>query len=71
MSHKPEVQRISKEKVKEFMGAPDVVIMDLRSDKNWNESDKKILGAVREDPKDVDAWMEKYPKDKTIYAYCA
>jgi|GEM_PF-5377617 len=31
----------------------------------------KIKGALREDPKTIDEWASKYPKNKTIIFYCA
>jgi hypothetical protein len=38
---------------------------------DWADSDLKIKGAVREDPKVFESWANKYPKDKTIVLYCA
>jgi hypothetical protein len=29
----------------------------------------KIKGAVREDPKQVSSWIDKYPKDKLLVLY--
>ncbi len=67
-----EVPRITKEGLKEMLGKPDVMIIDVRSNLDWQESDRKILGASREEPdKAVESWAEKYPKDKTIVLYCA
>ena len=47
----------------------DLVIIDDRTGADWSASEFKIKGAVREDPGKVEAWMEKYPKDKTLVFY--
>ncbi len=61
-----EVPRIDKEKVKEMLGNPDVIIVDIRKVANL-----KIKGAVREDPEKLLSQTHKYPKDKTLILYCA
>jgi predicted sulfurtransferase len=67
-----EVPRISKEDLKAMLGKPDVIILDVRLQEQWEVADQKIPGAVHENPaQDVTAWMNKYPKDKTIVLYCA
>jgi hypothetical protein len=65
-----EVPRITKEELRSLLGNPDVIIVDVRLDDQWKESKWKIRGAVREDPeKDINAWADKYPKDKTLVFY--
>jgi rhodanese-related sulfurtransferase len=66
-----EVARMTIEELKAHMGAPDVVILDVRADGDWKNSDEKIKGAVRENPKEVQAWAAKYSKDKRLVLYCA
>jgi len=66
-----EVPRITKEELKTQLGAADVVLLDVRAGKDWSSSEIKIKGAVREDPKEFDAWASKYPKEKKIVLYCA
>ena len=61
-----EVPRISKEDLKEMLGKPDVVIVDVRAGSDWNASTFKVKGAVREEADKVDSWIEKYSKDKTL-----
>lgn len=65
------VPRISKEDLKAKLGSADVVIIDVRTDRDWESSDLKIKGAIRENPGIVDFWADNYPKDKTIVLYCA
>ena len=66
-----EPPRITKEELKQRLGDPDVVIVDVRAGRDWSKSDRKISGAVREEPDDADAWATRYPKDKLIVLYCA
>ncbi len=66
-----EVPRIAKEEVKGMLGNPEVIIIDVRSGGDWNGSNVKIQGAVREDPGSAGQWMGKYPKEKTLIFYCA
>jgi len=66
-----DVKRMTIEELKGMLGNPDLVIIDVRRDGDWKSSKVKIKGAVREDQDKVDAWMSKYPKDKTLVFYCA
>jgi hypothetical protein len=67
-----EAPRITKEKLKEMMGNPELVILDVRFGMDWGGSKEKIKGAIREDPmKRTKDWADKYGKDKTIVLYCA
>ena len=63
--------RMTTEDLKSRLGAADLVVIDVRADRDWKESDLKIAGAVREDPKSPDKWEGKYPVDKTLVLYCA
>jgi rhodanese-related sulfurtransferase len=66
-----EPPRITKEELKKRLGDPKVVIVDVRAGRDWSKSDRKISGAVREEPGDAGAWATRYPKDKLIVLYCA
>lgn len=67
-----EVRRITKEDLKLLLNDPDTTIIDVRQEGDWQESDRKIKGAVREDPmSEEESWAKKYPKDKNIVLYCA
>jgi hypothetical protein len=62
--------RMTKEEMKSLLGHPDLIIFDVRIKDEWKKSDKKIKGAIREDPeKDFKVWALNYPKDKTIVFY--
>lgn len=66
-----DVPRMTKEELKDQLGSKGVVILDVRSDRDWATSEWKIQNAVREEPNTVEAWMSKYPKDKLLVLYCA
>jgi 3-mercaptopyruvate sulfurtransferase SseA len=67
-----EAPRVSKEQLLSMMEKPDVVILDVRESESWKESKQKIRGAVREAPeKDIQGWLDKYPKEKTLVFYCS
>ena len=66
-----DVPRITKERLKEMLGNPEVIIIDVRANADWNGSNQKIKGAIREDPRKLNTWEDKYQKDKTLVLYCA
>lgn len=66
-----QVPRISKEDLKDRLGSPDLILLDVRQQDDWSASNHKIVGAIREEPKAFFNWREKYPRDKTIVLYCA
>jgi len=66
-----DVPRISKDELKAKLGSPDMVLIDVRTENDWEMSDEKITGAIRMDPEAVDAWPATLPKDKEIILYCA
>jgi hypothetical protein len=66
-----EVPRMSKEELKGMLASKDLVLIDVRAGKDWDEPKLKIKGALREDPKEFDSWYAKYPKDKTLVLYCS
>jgi rhodanese-related sulfurtransferase len=63
--------RVDQQTLKSWLSDPQVVILDVRAAEDWQSSDKKIKGAVRQDPKDVKNWAATLPKDKKIVLYCA
>lgn len=66
-----EVPRMTKGELKSLLDDAQVVIIDVRTGRDWRLSRSKIKGAVREDPKDVKSWSGKYDKNKTYVLYCA
>jgi rhodanese-related sulfurtransferase len=66
-----DVSRITKEELKAKLGSPDLILIDVRTKSDWENSSEKITGAVRKDPETVDSWIGTLPKDKQIVLYCA
>lgn len=62
---------ISKETVRTKLGGEELIVVDVRMAKAWEDCDSKITGARREDPGKVSTWAKNYPKDKTIVFYCS
>jgi rhodanese-related sulfurtransferase len=62
---------MSKEDLREKMDRPEVVVLDVRKESDYQDSDLKIQGAVRVDPTDIDAWLSRYPRDRELVLYCA
>jgi rhodanese-related sulfurtransferase len=66
----PKVPLVSKQTLKSWLNDPDLLIIDVRLF-SYNSSKKKIKGAVRKDPFNVESWAGTLPKDKKIVLYCS
>jgi len=62
---------MTKETLLQQLDNPQLVILDVRTGKDWKSSELKIKGAVYADPRKFKEWSVKYPKDKTLVLYCA
>jgi hypothetical protein len=65
----PEIPRITKDQLMDKLGDPEVIIIDVRPEQQWNSAKLKIVGAIHEDPAAIESWAGNYPKDKTIVLY--
>ena len=63
--------KITKEELRPMLDNPDVVVLDVRTGRDWKASEYKIKGAVRADHSEVESVASKYDKDKTLVIYCA
>jgi rhodanese-related sulfurtransferase len=63
--------RKTKEELKSMLNHPDLIIIDVRLEDEWEKTQWKIAGAVRNDPEKVNSWVDKYPTDKTLVFYCS
>ncbi len=61
--------KMTKEELKPKLGDPDLIIIDVLVQDQWETVDQKIPGAVHENPEEIDSWADKYPKDKTYVLY--
>ncbi len=61
---------IDKDELKGMLGSEKLVILDVRTGRDWSTSEFMIQDAVRVDGKDLSV-AEKFPKDNTFVFYCA
>lgn len=66
-----QASRISKEEAVKLIGQSNVAIIDVRTGSEWQRSDAKIQGALREDPGTVKSWMHTFGKNETLIFYCS
>jgi rhodanese-related sulfurtransferase len=62
---------MSKDALKARLGDPELIVIDVRMAKAWEDCDSRITGARRENPSAVSTWADHYAKDKTIVFYCS
>ena len=60
---------ISIEELKDKLGEPSVVILDVRIPKHIAASRFKVKGAVWVNPKEIDQWIHLFSKDSTYVLY--
>ena len=65
------VEIMDKDELKAKLGSQDLVILDVRSGRDWSASEFMIKDAKREDPQEVDSWADGYDKGSTVVLYCA
>jgi len=66
-----EIPRMEPGELNARLADPSIVVLDVRQGSDWNASQAKIKGSVRESNENIPAWAIKYPKDKIIVLYCA
>jgi rhodanese-related sulfurtransferase len=66
-----DVPLITADELKARLEDPDLIILDVRQDKDWASSEFKIRYAIYADPKSYDEWGAAYPKHQPIVLYCA
>ena len=66
------MERIDKETLRDWLGDPEVYILDVQVPRDWDASPAKIEHAHHFDPlQPVETWAQNLPQDKKIVAYCA
>ena len=65
------VMLMEKEELKPLLGTEEVIILDVRTGRDWSTSEFKIPGAIRSSGDEFASWGTTYPKDKKIVLYCA
>jgi predicted sulfurtransferase len=62
---------ISIDQLNRSLGDDNLIILDVRTGRDWSASEFKIKGAVRADPSDFNHWSSSLEKGKTVVLYCA
>ena len=60
---------LDKETIRSRLSDRAVIILDVRAPKDWHASAKKIKGARRQDPDEVNTWAANLPQNKQIVLY--
>ncbi len=61
---------MDKDELKSLLGSENLVILDVRTGRDWSTSEFKIKDALRVDGRDLSV-ATTYPKDNTFVFYCA
>ena len=64
-----QVKKITINQLLESLDEPQLLILDVRTTGSWQDSDKKIKGAVRKNPETFGSWANDLPKDKFLALY--
>jgi hypothetical protein len=64
-----EITYVDKDVLKAMLGAPDLLLIDVRAPSGWRRSTEKIKGAVRRERDQVAVWGPSLPRDKKIVLY--
>lgn len=65
-----QVPRMSTEKLNGLLGAPDLVVLDVRANSHWNQTGQKIRGARRVDPQKLEDWSGTIGREAQVVLYC-
>lgn len=65
------VPTMSKEELKAQLNSGTLVVLDVRSGRDWSSSEFKITGAIRAPGNEIAEWSKNYTKDQTLVLYCA
>lgn len=64
------MKTVDKETLKNWLGQPDLFLMDVRSSDGWGRSIAKIEYAHRFDPDKLTKMAQDLPKNKKLVLYC-
>lgn len=64
------VDKMNKDELKSLLGSETLVILDVRTGRDWSTSEFKIKDAIRVEGKDLSA-ASNFTKDHTFVLYCA
>ena len=62
---------MDKDALNAMLSQPDLVVLDVRTGRDWSSSEFKIKNAMRAPVGEYKDWSAALPKDKTLVTYCA
>ena len=66
-----EPTRVTIDEVKQRMDRGEqFAFVDTRNPKAWGEAEMKLPGAIRVPADEVENYLEKIPRDRTVITYC-
>ena len=66
-----EPTRVMVDELKERMERGEqFAFVDTRNPKAWGEAEMKLPGAIRVPADEVESYLEKIPRDRTVITYC-
>lgn len=65
------VPRMTTAELAAMIDSPDVIVIDVRRDSDWEGSEKVIRNAIRKPYNDVDSWVDDIDRSKKVVLYCA
>jgi hypothetical protein len=63
------VDYMSPEDLLTILDNPEVIVLDVRTGRDWSSAEFKIRGAVRVAPEALSGWVDRFPKEKTLVLY--
>lgn len=66
-----DVPTMTKEELNSQLSSANLVILDVRSGRDWSSSEFKIQGAIRAPGSELATWAKNYQKDQALVLYCA
>lgn len=67
----PHIPRMTIEDLAARINDPDTMVIDVRPQDQWLISERKIIGAIHQNPETVESWAGAFPKGKALVIYCA
>lgn len=65
------IPTMGKEELLARLDSPTLVLLDVRTGRDWSSSEFKIPGAIRAPASEIATWSKRYPKDQSLVLYCA
>jgi len=66
-----ETTRVTVDELRERMArGEEFAFVDTRNENAWSEAQTKLPGAIRVSADEVEKYLDRIPKDRTVITYC-